>query len=82
MHRVRSLKLNIWDLGGDLLFIQENKLYKEGYNSMEVYIGANEGRERFGFSYRTAQKYIAIAKGLKRDAISASHSLEELYLLS
>ena len=81
IHRAKSTKLNIWDMGNDLLFIQNNEQFKEeNFNSMEDYV--NHYEEKFGFGYRQAQKYIAIAKELKRDELSSSVPLSKLYLLT
>ena len=83
IHRVKNVKLNIWDLGNDLLYIQQHELYKEdNFNSMEDYIEYYKDKDKFGFGYRQAQKYIAIAKELPRDALGSSHSLSEIYLLT
>jgi len=80
IHRVKSIKLNYWDLGSDLLYIYQNKLYKQEHSSMEEYV--ENHKEDFGFGYRQAQKYIVIAQELKRDEVSSSIPIEKLQLLA
>lgn len=83
IQRVKSIKLNYWDLGNDLLFIYEHELFKqEGHTSMEEYVENHKMNEEFSFGYRQAQKYMTIAKELKRDEVSSGIPIGHLQLIA
>ncbi len=57
--REKNIQLSFWDLGKELLEIQQSKQYQEeNYNNMKEYVESN-----FSFTYKSAEKYMQLFKG-------------------
>jgi len=75
--REKALKLNIWDIGNDLLSVLKDKLYRSKYANMKAYIEDN-----FSFSVRQSWKFIALAKQYKDRSAVTALGVEKLYIMT
>jgi len=73
--REKSIHLSFWDIGNDLAYIREKRIYKEKYDTFEKYIDDN-----FKFSMRHANRMIAVSSEYNKDTVSQI-GLSKLYLI-
>jgi len=73
--RAASIQLSFWDIGKDLNFIQEKKIFKEKHKSLKDYIEGN-----FSFSYDHARKMMFVTGKYSR-VVAETIGITKLYLL-
>jgi len=82
IHSAKSISSSIWTIVRHLIEIQEKQLYKEqNFNSMESYVEYYKEKDKFGFGYRQAQRYMVTAKELNIDDTKSPLSYSEASLI-
>ncbi|MAG76405.1 MAG: hypothetical protein CL811_06545 [Colwelliaceae bacterium] len=75
--REKSIALSFFDIGKDLIYIRDKKLYLKNYKTFKDYIEDN-----FKFSKRSAEKYMAVTTRFQSRNEAASLGIEKLYILT
>ena len=76
-HKEKTIKQSVFDIGEQLLWINERNAWKVDHVSLKAYIEAN-----FTFSDRQARKFMAVTTKFQGQAELNSLGITKLYLLT
>jgi len=75
-HKIKDVHWNIWDIGKDLAYAKEKKLYSLHYGTFEGYI-----KKEFDMSIRHAERFMKITTTFERQAVT-DVGIAKLYMLT
>ena len=76
-HRENTIKTSVFDIGRELLYIKQERLYLGRYGTFKECIDDN-----FSFSIRQAEKFMSVANKFKEQSQLSSIGITKLYLLT